>query len=167
MHSEALDFLRRISLSGPVVEFGSRNINGSARDVFPGLEWIGVDIEDGPGVDVVADAAEYRPPRSVHFESVVCCEVLEHAENWKSIIQNAATLLSDTKEHYDDAGILGITCAGPGRQPHSAIDGGPLRPGEYYRNLSAAEIRAACLEAGFRGVFAEQSGYDTRAIAWM
>ena len=158
MHAEALDFLRRISLSGPVVEFGSRNINGSARDVFPDLEWIGVDIAEGPGVDVVCDAAEYRSKHSV--TSVVCCEVLEHADNWKTIIQNAADLLTER-------GVLIITCAGPGRLPHSAIDGGPLRDGEYYRNLSAADIRCACLEAGFRGVFAEQSGYDTRAIAWM
>jgi len=157
MHAEALDFLRRISLSGPVVEFGSRNINGSARDVFPGLEWIGVDIEDGPGVDVVCDAAGFTTPLLVR--AVVCCEVLEHAANWKCLIRNAANVMTD--------GVLVITCAGPGRLPHSAIDGGPLRPGEYYRNLSAAEIRAACLEAGFRGVFAEQFGYDTRAIAWM
>lgn len=157
MHAEALDFLRRISLSGPVVEFGSRNVNGSARDVFPGLEWIGVDVEDGPGVDVVCDAAGFTT--SAIVRSVVCCEVLEHAENWKCLIRNAANVMTD--------GVLVITCAGPGRQPHSAIDGGPLRPGEYYRNLSAAEIRAACLEAGFRGGFAEQSGYDTRAIAWM
>ena len=159
MHAEALDFLRRISLSGPVVEFGSRNVNGSARDAFPGLEWIGVDIEDGPGVDVVADAAEFWPDQFAPC-SIVCCEVLEHAANWKEIIRNA-------KRIADLQCVLVITCAGPGRLPHSAIDGGPLRPGEYYRNLSAAEIRAACLESGFRGVFAEQIGYDTRAIAWM
>ena len=158
MHTDALDFLRRISLSGPVVEFGSRNINGSARDVFPELEWIGVDIEDGPGVDVVADAATFTTGEMPL--SIVCCEVLEHASNWKQIIHNAAWVLE-----FD--GVLVITCAGPGRQPHSAIDGGPLRDGEYYRNLSAAEIRCACLEAGFRCVFAEQHLYDTRAIAWM
>lgn len=159
MHAKALDFLRRISLSGPVVEFGSRNVNGSARDVFPGLEWIGVDIEDGPGVDVVCGAEEYSPPWSP--SAVICCEVLEHAEHWQEIVRNASRIL------WQDGGTFVLTCAGPGRQPHSAIDGGPLRDGEYYRNLSAAEIRAACLEAGFRGVFAEQSGYDTRAIAWM
>ena len=158
MHAEALDFLRRISLSGPVVEFGSRNINGSARDVFSDLEWIGVDIAEGPGVDVVCDAATFKTDDIV--SSVVCCEVLEHAANWKEIIRNA-------KRIADLQCVLVITCAGPGRKPHSAIDGGPLRPSEYYRNLSAAEIRCACLEAGFRGVFAEQSGYDTRAIAWM
>lgn len=159
MHVEALDFLRKITLAGPVVEFGSRNVNGSARDVFPGLEWIGVDIEDGPGVDVVCDAATYQPDRDP--ETVICCEVLEHAEHWQAIINNAAGMLSC------HGGTFVITCAGPGRQPHSAIDGGPLRSGEYYRNLAASDIRCACLEAGFRGVFAEQSGYDTRAIAWM
>ena len=158
MHTEALDFLRRISLNGPVVEFGSRNVNGSARDVFPGLEWIGVDLQDGPGVDVVADAAMFTTDDII--SSVVCCEVLEHAANWKEIIRNAGNVM-------DHDGILVITCAGPGRTPHSAIDGGPLRDGEYYRNLSAAEIKAACLEAGFRGVFAEQFLTDTRAIAWM
>jgi hypothetical protein len=158
MHAEARDFLRRISLSGPVVEFGSRNINGSARDVFPELEWIGVDIADGPGVDVVCDAATFST--ELMPMSIVCCEVLEHAANWREIIRNSCNMVG-----HD--GILVITCAGPGRKPHSAIDGGPLRDGEYYRNLSAAEIRAACLEAGFRGVYADQAGFDTRAIAWM
>ncbi len=157
MHAEAMEFLQRLTIEGPVIEIGSRIVNGSARDAFPGVEWWGIDSEDGPGVDEVYDAAEYWPHRPVL--TVVCCEVLEHSERWRDIIRNVGS--------WQNSLTLVITCAGPGRPAHSAIDGGPLRDGEYYRNLSAAEIRAACLEAGFRGVFAEQSGYDTRAIAWM
>lgn len=34
MHAEAMEFLRRLTIAGPVIEIGSRNVNGSARDAF-------------------------------------------------------------------------------------------------------------------------------------
>jgi hypothetical protein len=42
-----------------------------------------------------------------------------------------------------------LTCAGPGRPPHSGVDGGPLRPGEHYANPDPADLYA-CLVAHFR-----------------
>lgn len=155
MHAEAMEFLRRLTITGPVIEIGSRNVNGSARDAFLGLEWYGIDSQDGPGVDCVVDAAKYWPYRLIR--TVVCCEVLEHASNWRDILHNVAA--------WDDDIVLVITCAGPGRKPHSAIDGGPLRDGEYYANISAEELRAELIKAGFRTVYADQHLTDTRAIA--
>lgn len=162
MHAEAMEFLKRLTLHGDVLEIGSRNVNGSARDAFPDksdmMDWVGVDIIDGPGVHIVKDATDetWRPLFSMH--NVICCEVLEHCKEWPKILQNAW--------HYLTAnGVMIITCAGPGRQPHSAIDGGPLLDGEYYQNISAEELRAELIKAGFRTVYADQSGTDTRAIA--
>lgn len=156
MHAEAMEFLRRLTIQGPVIEIGSRNVNGSARDAFPDVEWFGLDIEDGIGVDVVCDAAEYWPDRRIR--TVICCEVLEHTSNWRDILHNVAA--------WDDDIVLIITCAGLGRKPHSAIDGGPLRDGEYYGNIAAEELRAELIKAGFRTVYADQYGTDTRAIAF-
>jgi hypothetical protein len=39
-------------------------------------------------------------------------------------------------------GLLIITAAGPGRAEHSGADGGPLRPGEHYRNISPLALLA-------------------------
>lgn len=155
MHAEAMEFLKRLTIEGPVIEIGSRNVNGSARDAFPGLEWFGIDVEDGPGVDVVCDVLDWWPDQQC--KTVVCCEVLEHAPKWREIIHNVSL--------WENHLTLAITCAGPDRQPHSAIDGGPLRQGEYYANISAEELRLNLIEAGFRTVYADQYGTDTRAIA--
>lgn len=159
MHAEAMEFLRRLTISGPVIEIGSRNVNGSARDAFSGIEdWTGIDRESGPCVHVVAAAQAYWPAMEV--QTVICCEVLEHDQNWKEIVQQVG--------RYNGArrGLtFVITCAGPGRKPHSAIDGGPLRDGEYYSNISAEELRAELIKAGFRTVYADQYLTDTRAIA--
>ena len=37
-------------------------------------------------------------------------------------------------------GVFIMTAAGEGRLPHSAIDGGPLRQGEFYHNVTASEL---------------------------
>lgn len=155
MHAEAMEFLRRLTIEGPVIEIGSRNVNGSARDAFPGVEWFGIDSEDGPGVDLVWDVLDWWPEKQ--FKTVVCCEVLEHAQKWREILRHVA--------EWEESITLVITCSGPGRKPHSAIDGGPLRDGEYYQNISAEELRAELIKAGFRTVYADQHSTDTRAIA--
>lgn len=122
-----------------VVEFGSRNVNGSVRPLFPGALYVGVDVAPGSCVDVVADAASYEPV--VKPSCVVCCEVLEHAENAKQIVTNAVNIL-------EPGGIIIVTCASDGRAPHSAVDGGPLREGEYYRNVPPDELLRWLEEAG-------------------
>jgi SAM-dependent methyltransferase len=115
-----------------VVEVGSRNINGTIRDLFRGCTFIGTDIRAGIGVDVVADGATYRPP--LPADVAICCEVLEHAENAKHIVRNLWAIVKP-------GGYIVITCAAPERKPHSAIDGCDLKPGEYYCGVTPEEIR--------------------------
>lgn len=80
-----LDWLRetRAIIGGTpcrLLEVGSFNVNGTPRVVFAdAAEYIGVDIAPGPGVDVVLDGeavAAHFPAGS--FDTVVCCETLEH-----------------------------------------------------------------------------------------
>jgi SAM-dependent methyltransferase len=60
----------------PVLEVGSYNVNGTVRDLFP-QPYVGLDMREGPGVDVVADVTEAMIA-SRHYGTVVCVETLEH-----------------------------------------------------------------------------------------
>lgn len=160
MHRECLQFLRELGSNDPlsVIEIGSRDINGSARAFWPNAQWIGLDLHAGPAVDVVCDAQQYVPAELV--DMVVCCEVLEHAANWGEILTHAASWLKPT-------GRIIVTCAGPGRAEHSAIDGKHrLLNGEHYRNLTASEVSHAMRDAGLGWIEAEQVGEDIQAIGW-
>lgn len=130
MHAAALAFIRqeaaRLSPAVRVFEMGSRNINGSARGAFPHARaYHGIDLAPGPDVDAVANALDYDPPFVP--DVVVCCEVLEHTPDAGRLCQRAFDLLAQ-------GGTFLATMAGASRAPHSATDGGALRPGEFYRN---------------------------------
>lgn len=148
MHPQAFDFVRRVVQSLPplraVAEFGSREHNGSVREVFTdarggGGFYVGIDLHPGPGADVVMDAADWDG-RGM-FDACVCCEVFEHAPKAAGLCRSAFRALRP-------GGFFVATCAGPGREPHGA-DGGPLREGEFYENCSADHLNYLLEEAGF------------------
>jgi SAM-dependent methyltransferase len=107
----------------PVLEVGSYNVNGSVRDLFFG-EYIGMDMREGPGVDVIADITEdwllagvklavgrggdpvdyYGSRVGVNanrvmpprFKTVVCTETLEHCTDpFKAVEQMYDALAPD------------------------------------------------------------------------
>lgn len=124
-----------------VIELGARNVNGGVRHLFPTAStYIGVDIGDGPGVDVVADAAEYVADGWA--DVIVSTEMLEHTPAGAKIIERCA-------KNLRHGGVLIVTAAGPGRSPHSAVDGGPLREGEWYGNISEDDLVGWLRAAGF------------------
>lgn len=140
MHANAYNFVKRVVATqrlpvGPVVEIGGRDINGSVRELFEGRDYTSIDLYDGPGVDVVANGATYRPKKRPAV--VVCCEVLEHAANAAQLCLNAWAMLSK-------GGAFIVTAATTGRVEHSAIDGGSLRAGEYYENVTWDMLRLWC-----------------------
>lgn len=135
MHDAARRFVRSIAplIRGAVCEIGSRNVNGSVRYLFTGAtQYVGVDSREGPGVDIVADGATWDGDGQ-QFDAVVCCEVLEHTADAATVCGNMLKLLRP-------GGVAIVTVAGPGREPHSAIDGGPVRDGEHYRNVSRLDL---------------------------
>jgi predicted methyltransferase len=158
MHKEAHDFIAAHGTTNAltVVEFGSRNINGGVRDVFPNARYIGIDIEAGDGVDEVGDAASWSTRKNV--DVVVCCEVFEHTDVWYDIVQNAYDVLCD-------GGVFLVTAANLDRAPHSAVDGGPLRDGEWYENVDPDALQQALLAAGFETVDVIERGDDVYAKA--
>tara|TARA_R110000803_G_scaffold55001_1_gene111828 strand:+ start:785 stop:1270 length:486 start_codon:yes stop_codon:yes gene_type:complete len=156
MHTEAFEFVAvnattdRVS----VIEIGSRDVNGTARVLFSHATWLGLDLHEGPAVDVVCNAAEYVTDD--RYDITICLEVLEHSEHWPELVRRLHDWLKP-------GGRTIITCAGVGREPHSAIDGQAVREGEYYGNIDTTSLQQAMEQAGFVDVKTEQRGPDTYA----
>lgn len=144
MHTEAYEWVAawvRGRMFRSVLEFGSLDINGSVRGAFNTARYHGIDIQEGPGVDELADARFYRlADRSA--DVVVCCEVLEHAPDVQAIVNSAFANLRP-------GGLFLVTCATDPRQPHSAVDGGPVRVDEHYENVRQFDLEVAAEGAGF------------------
>jgi SAM-dependent methyltransferase len=162
MHEAVTDWVGRWAKpSGRVLEIGSRNINGSIRPLFDdAVDYVGVDPQDGPDVDIVGDGATVDAGLGT-FDVVACTEVLEHVPD-----HIAAGIIDNAHRHLRSGGRFVMTCAGPGRHAHSAIDERPIRPWEFYRNVDA-ELLAGWLDAaGFASHEIDQFGADMRCVAW-
>lgn len=162
MHQEAMTFLKNCAavLQRPsrVCELGSRDVNGSPREVFQDFRnlYVGVDLRPGPGVDVVADASDWNLGASILFDLVVCTECLEHAPNAALICDNAFRLLRS-------GGVFLVTAAGVKRAPHS-VNGDELPEGEFYRNVSEADL-SIWLKDFAVVLIQERDGIDIYALA--
>jgi len=116
-----------------VLEIGSLDINGAVRGHFSHCSYTGLDVGEGPGVDVVCQGQNYDAPDG-SFDVVISCEVMEHNPYWKETFQNMARVCRP-------GGLIIMTCACLGRPEHGTTrtskEQAPLVPWEYYRNLSA------------------------------
>ena len=77
-----------------VLDVGSRNINGSVKDVLKNSKIIGIDMIDGDDVDIVLnghDLMDEFTPNS--FDLVTCCETLEHDDNFWLTVENMRKLV--------------------------------------------------------------------------
>jgi SAM-dependent methyltransferase len=84
-----LDFARDVAanlpVQPPVLEVGSRPAEGQAhiglvRDLFPGVEFLGTDIQEGPNVDKVEDVTKLSFGDAT-FGTVFALETLEHVSD--------------------------------------------------------------------------------------
>lgn len=162
MHSAAYEWVAQHATEDAVsvLDIGGRNINGSVRGLFPGADpYVALDIREGEGVDIVADAAAWSPDRA--YDMVVCTEVFEHTGDWPQICKTVFAALRP-------GGTAVLTMAGPGRSPHSALDGGPIRDGEYYGNVDPGELERVLKDCGFTDITVDYqpSPADTRAVAY-
>lgn len=162
MHEAVTQFVSKWGRpASHVLEFGSRNINGTVRTLFEDAEeYVGVDPVDGPDVDIVGDGATVDVGHG-KFDLVVCTEVLEHVPD-----SVATGIIINAHHHLRDGGRFVMTCAGPGRGAHSAIDEQPIRPWEFYRNVDADLLAAWLGLAGFASWEIDPVGADMRCVAW-
>ena len=71
-----------------VLEVGSLNVNGSAREYFKAFMWMGIDIVDGKDVDIVMNGHDIvkNSEWKNFFDTVVCMNTLEHDDKfWLSL----------------------------------------------------------------------------------
>lgn len=75
-----------------VLEVGSYDVNGSLRPGLTALgpaRYLGVDLEEGPGVDEICDATEIVARHGeAAWDVVVCTELLEHVWDWRAVVRN-------------------------------------------------------------------------------
>ena len=122
MHPSVMDWVdEKVQQYGlrktKTLEVGSRDYNGTVRRLFAN-NYTGVDMEDGPGVDIVA-RADTLPFRDESFETVVTTEMLEHDPYfWVSLPEMARVL--------KPGGYLLLTTRGIGFPYHEF-------PGDYWR----------------------------------
>lgn len=147
MHAELREWLKPTLESipdpvGRVLEIGSLNVNGSARDNIQrrAIEYIGIDLVPGPGVDIVANAINFNGYGL--FNVVISTEVLEHCAEWPLIIETA-------KRSLEVGGLLVLTCASDLRKPHSAYGGEHPLIGEYYKGVSESEMKYSLTLSSF------------------
>jgi hypothetical protein len=161
MHDAAFQWVARHATLAPgaVLDLGGRDVNGSPRPLFANANpYVVLDILPGPNVDIVADAVAWSPDRE--YDVVLALEVFEHTAYWGRICKTVFAALRP-------GGMAIFTMAGPGRPPHSALDGGPLREGEFYANVYPGDLEIVLRECGFTDVVVDyQPGpADTRAVA--
>lgn len=139
MHTEAWEYLRRqreiVNPKGlEILEIGSINVNGSARDLFGqgAKRYHGIDLKPGRNVDQVIDARELGAEEE--FDLVITTETLEHDANAGQIIEAAYKALRP-------GGMLILTAAADGRAAHNG-DGSPYTGQEPYQNVSRAMLEA-------------------------
>lgn len=150
MHPEAMEWCERWASdrSGYGLDVGGRNVNGTARVLWPNIEWTVVDIEPetlahhfndlvdtdtNPHVPryIQADARFWKPDR--HYDVVLSTELLEHVQGWWRVIGTMVRALSPT-------GIMVITCAGIGRAPHSVNGDAILAEDEWYAGVRSDRL---------------------------
>src|SRR5438093_11279486 len=75
-----------------VLEIGSADRNGSLRPIIESYhprEYVGIDVEPGPGVDWVAEAGQVADVFGEDsFDLVVSTETLEHIRDWRGAVSN-------------------------------------------------------------------------------
>jgi hypothetical protein len=162
MHAEVLQWVSQAVAGNRferVIELGALNVNGGVRYLFPHAEVVGVDVVPGDGVDVVCDAADYLP--EVPADCVVSTEMLEHTARAREVILAAFDMLVP-------GGLLVVTAAAPGRNPHSAYGASAPLDGEFYRNVSAGELALWLEEAGFERCVVDERPRpsDVRCVAY-
>ena len=134
-------------LGTDVLEVGSRIHDPSAwwlinRDLAQG-EWLGMDMQPGEGVDVVADLHALPAEWTGRFTGVVCSEVLEHvARPWLALPQ--------LRRVIRPGGVAIFTA--PSCFPLHAF------PDDFYR-YSESGLRVLLEDAGFTDIETAISGH--------
>jgi len=142
-HPQQIQFVATVAAQHPeaftdcrVLEIGSLNINGTVRGFFTDCFYVGVDLAQGSGVDVICPGQDLEYPDG-DFTTVISTECFEHNPAW------AATF---TNMHRMASHLVIFTCATTGRGEHGTARtdtySSPFTAhSNYYRNLTEQDFR--------------------------
>jgi hypothetical protein len=123
------------------LEVGSYDVNGSVRKFFPNADYVGVDLIQGPGVDLVCEGDKI-PHQDNNYHITISCECFEHNPSWAETFINMYRMTKD-------GGLVIFTCATTGRAEHGTTRTSPKSsPGtqalnwDYYKNLTAEDFQS-------------------------
>lgn len=137
-HKEQIDFFLSTKRKFPemfsnvsVLEIGSLDINGSVRGIFNSTRYIGVDLDEGPSVDVICQGQELTY-EDKSFDVAVSAECFEHNPYWLETFLNMCRMASK---------FVIFTCASDGRPEHGTTRTSPesspfTLDWDYYKNLN-------------------------------
>lgn len=146
-HVEQTTFLAAVACAnadvvtgGRVIEIGAYDVNGTVRSSFAtASEYVGVDLTEGPGVDLVRYGHEVDLPHG-SFDVALSGECFEHDPHWRETFANMVRLTRP-------GGVVAFTCASRGRPEHgtqrtetSQSPGTQARGLDYYRNLEESDF---------------------------
>jgi hypothetical protein len=156
-------FLHTVRLRHPrafldviAIDVGSKNINGCNRPLFRGnSHYIGIDLSEGPNVDVVG-RAHLVLPALPPCDTIISTEALEHDSTYGQTLLAMYTSLKG-------GGLMVITCAGEGRQEHGTDEHEAwCSPDttDYYKNVTNAMFAAILRPAWFESYHLRQHKTD-------
>ena len=142
-HQSQLDFVKSVKNMFPysfkdakVLEAGSLDINGSVRQFFTNCDYVGVDLAEGKGVDLVG-LFHMLPFFPNSFDTVISCECLEHDRYWRNTFMQMWEVAK---------GLVIFSCATTGRPEHGTTATSPADSpftNDYYKNLTEQDFREA------------------------
>jgi SAM-dependent methyltransferase len=157
-HTEQYDYVNKIKNKLPdsfrnrvVLGVGTFDVCGTEEDFFEDCDYSGLDLADGPGVDIACPAQDYDAPDET-YDTIISCECFEHNPFYKETIQNIVRLLKP-------GGLFLFTCATTGRPVHGIksleeeskvkFENWKTMPNvfienwdnDYYKNLTEEDIR--------------------------
>lgn len=146
-HPAQQEYVRNLSKQFPqnfnnakVLEVGSLDINGTMRSHFKDCDYTGVDVAEGPSVDLVCEGQLVDHPDGT-YDTTGSCNCFEHNPFWVETFQNMYRM---TKKD----GLVFITVPTTGAPEHGTSNAkpedSPLTVGkgwEYYKNLTEEDFR--------------------------
>lgn len=126
-------------VSKKVLEVGSNEPGGGTRSQFENCDYTGIDLIDGPTVDIVGDIKTHDFG-DAKFDTIVLLSVFEHDPSWQETIAICMNMLNT-----DGYMIIGF---GPEGNPYHGPD--PWRPVPHREFLSElCKYDVAIIEAFF------------------
>jgi hypothetical protein len=151
-HPEQIQFVSYVRSLFPhlftkssVIEIGSLDINGSVRELFDECEYTGVDLAEGPNVDLVALGHETNLAEN-SFDVAISSECFEHNPFWREAFSEMCRLAGE---------LVIVTAATHGRPEHGTYATTPedspftVDRWDYYRNLGVEDLASLDLNQFF------------------